>query len=141
MDCNSTKPSPFLWFKDDMHDAVTMYTSIFKDGKIDETDGPLSPSSRSVTFHLAGLKFYALSGRPGACPTFSPAVSFFVSCSSEDEINNLWAKLSDGGMAFMPIDNYGFSQRFVHHANLLSWKGFPPAIPSKMVGNGPKNLN
>jgi predicted 3-demethylubiquinone-9 3-methyltransferase (glyoxalase superfamily) len=64
----------------------------------------------TATFQLAGLEFMALNGGPEF--TFSPAISFFVSCLNRQEVDALWQKLTDGGMVFMELDRYPFSERF-----------------------------
>lgn len=56
--------------------------------------------------------------------SFTPAISIYVTCESEDEINNLYQKLSDGGQVMMPIDDYGFSKKFGWTADKfgVSWQ-------------------
>ncbi|MGE5365319.1 MAG: VOC family protein [Bacteroidota bacterium] len=95
------KISPCLWFDDNAEEAVNFYLSIFKDSSIDSTmyygdEGPGKKGSvMAITFRLFGQSFMALNGGPHY--TFSPAISFFVNCKSQSEINELWDKLSDGG--------------------------------------------
>jgi predicted 3-demethylubiquinone-9 3-methyltransferase (glyoxalase superfamily) len=83
------KITPFLWFDGRAEEAAKFYTSIFKDSKI------LSVSPMSATFELAGQKFYALNGGPQF--KFTEAISFFVSCATQKEIDYFWEKLSAGG--------------------------------------------
>ena len=83
------KITPFLWFDGQAEEAARFYTSIFKDSRIDS----LSPMS--ATFHLDGQKFIALNGGPQF--TFTEAISFFVDCRTQDEVDELWEKLSAGG--------------------------------------------
>ncbi|MBW7474731.1 VOC family protein [Paenibacillus oenotherae] len=90
------KITPFLWFNDQAEEAMNFYTSIFKDSMIESISrqgqgGPVM----SGTFELAGQKFMALNGGPHF--TFSPAVSFFVNCETQEEVDELWEKLSAGG--------------------------------------------
>jgi predicted 3-demethylubiquinone-9 3-methyltransferase (glyoxalase superfamily) len=80
---------PFLWFEDQAQEAADFYTSVFPDGKIEER------SEMSVTFSLRGVRFIAFNGGP--LYTFNSAISFFVDCETQDEIDDLWSKLSDGG--------------------------------------------
>ncbi|MEO5913664.1 MAG: VOC family protein [Luteolibacter sp.] len=81
--------TPFLWFDGRVEEAVTFYTSIFENSKV------LSVSPMSATFELAGQRFMALNGGPQF--HFNEAVSFFVSCETQDEIDYFWDKLSEGG--------------------------------------------
>jgi predicted 3-demethylubiquinone-9 3-methyltransferase (glyoxalase superfamily) len=83
------KITPFLWFDGQAEEAARFYTSIFKDSRIDS----LSPMS--ATFHLDGQKFIALNGGPQF--KFTEATSFFVDCRTQDEVDELWEKLSAGG--------------------------------------------
>jgi predicted 3-demethylubiquinone-9 3-methyltransferase (glyoxalase superfamily) len=81
--------TPFLWFDGKAAEAAKFYTAIFKDSKI------ISVSPMSATFELAGQKFMALNGGPQF--KFTEAISFFVSCDTQDEIDYYWGKLSAGG--------------------------------------------
>ncbi len=83
------KITPFLWFDGQAEEAARFYTSIFKDSRIDS----LSPMS--ATFHLDGQKFIALNGGPQF--KFTEAISFFIDCRTQDEVDELWEKLSAGG--------------------------------------------
>jgi predicted 3-demethylubiquinone-9 3-methyltransferase (glyoxalase superfamily) len=64
----------------------------------------------TVAFQIEGQEFVGLNGGPAF--NFTPAISFFISCESEGEIDELWGKLSDGGEHLMPLDNYPFSKKF-----------------------------
>lgn len=81
--------TPFLWFDGRAEEAARFYTSIFKHSTIERI------SEMSATFQLNGQRFMALNGGPQF--TFSPAISFFVGCNSQQEIDELWEKLSAGG--------------------------------------------
>ena len=83
------KITPFLWFDGKPGEAAKFYTSIFKNSKITST------SPMSATFELAGQKFMALNGGPMF--KFTEAISFFVSCETQTEIDYFWKKLSAGG--------------------------------------------
>jgi len=83
------KITPFLWFDGQAEQAARFYTSIFKGSKI------ISVSPMSAIFELAGLKFFALNGGPQF--KFTEAISFFVSCETQKEIDYFWEKLSAGG--------------------------------------------
>lgn len=83
------KITPFLWFDGRAEEAAKFYTSIFPNSKI------VSVSPMSATFELAGQKFFALNGGPQF--KFTEAISFFVSCETQQEIDYFWEKLSAGG--------------------------------------------
>jgi predicted 3-demethylubiquinone-9 3-methyltransferase (glyoxalase superfamily) len=95
------KITPFLWFDNAAEEAARFYTSVFKHAKLEDPDrspedeaGP-KEAVTSVTFELEGQQFIALNGGPHF--TFSPAISFFVRCEHQDEVDDLWEKLSAGG--------------------------------------------
>ena len=83
------KITPFLWFDGKAGEAAKFYTSIFKNSKI------TSVSPMSATFELAGQKFIALNGGPQF--KFTEAISFFVNCETQQEVDDLWEKLTAGG--------------------------------------------
>jgi predicted 3-demethylubiquinone-9 3-methyltransferase (glyoxalase superfamily) len=95
------KITPFLWFDHQAEEAANYYVSLFKNSKIENisyyVDGTPMPKGTvmSVSFQLDGQEFNALNGGPVF--TFSPAISFFVNCDSQEEVDRLWDKLSDGG--------------------------------------------
>jgi predicted 3-demethylubiquinone-9 3-methyltransferase (glyoxalase superfamily) len=95
------KITPFLWFNGQAEEAMNFYVSIFKNSKIVRItrSGEAGPGKKgtvmSGTFQLEGQDFYALNGGPQF--TFSPAISFFVSCETQKEIDDFWEKLSEGG--------------------------------------------
>jgi predicted 3-demethylubiquinone-9 3-methyltransferase (glyoxalase superfamily) len=95
------KITPFLWFDDKAEEAVNFYVSVFKNSKIVSLTryGEAGPRPKgtvmSVTFQLDGQDFFALNGGP--LFTFSPAISFFVNCETQQEVDELWEKLSEGG--------------------------------------------
>lgn len=83
------KITPFLWFDGQATEAAKFYTGIFKISKIEN----LSPMM--AAFQLDGVKFIALNGGPQF--KFTEAISFFVSCQTQKEIDYFWEKLSAGG--------------------------------------------
>ena len=83
------KITPFLWFDGQAAEAAKFYTGIFKNSKIEN----LSPMM--AAFQLDGVKFIALNGGPQF--KFTEAISFFVSCQTQKEIDYFWEKLSAGG--------------------------------------------
>jgi predicted 3-demethylubiquinone-9 3-methyltransferase (glyoxalase superfamily) len=112
------KITPFLWFDGKAEEAANFYAAIFKDSKIVSVtrSGPEGPAM-SVVFQLEGQEFYALNGGPHF--TFSPAISFFVSCETQPEVDALWDKLSAGGekqRCGWLKDKYGVSWQVVPKA-------------------------
>jgi predicted 3-demethylubiquinone-9 3-methyltransferase (glyoxalase superfamily) len=95
------KITPFLWFDDKAEEAANFYISIFKNSKIGRITryGEAGPGPKgtamSVTFQLEGQEFFALNGGPHY--KFTPAISLFVDCKSQEEVDELWEKLSAGG--------------------------------------------
>jgi predicted 3-demethylubiquinone-9 3-methyltransferase (glyoxalase superfamily) len=101
---NVQKITPFLWFNNNAEEAAKFYTSIFKNSKITDTihygksaadaSGRPKGTIMSVKFELEGQLFMALNGGPVF--NFSPAISFFVNCDSQEEVDELWKRLSEG---------------------------------------------
>lgn len=114
------KISPCLWFDNQAEEAAKFYTSLFKDSKIGniaryseagaQASGQKKDAVMTVEFQLAGYTMVALNGGP--IFKFSSAVSFFIWCDSESEINGLWEKLSHGGSALMEINKYPWAERY-----------------------------
>ena len=95
------KISPFLWFNDNAEEAMNFYVSIFKNSKIlgvarygDAGPGPKG-TLMAGTFQLEGQEFQALNGGPRYA--FTPAISLFVNCETQQEVDELWQKLVEGG--------------------------------------------
>lgn len=111
---------PNLWFNDQAEEAARLYTSLFKDSKIGkvsrygksgaEVSGKAEGSVLTVEFELAGYQMLALNGGP--LFQFTPAISFTVSCETEEEIDHLWNALSEGGSALMPLQEYPFAKKY-----------------------------
>ena len=115
------KITPFLWFDGKAEEAMNFYTSIFKNSKIGSIMryGEAGPGPKgtvmSATFELDGQEFIALNGGPQF--TFSPAISFFVTCETQQEVDELWEKLVAGGkpqQCGWLTDRYGLSWQIVH---------------------------
>ncbi|MBZ5616702.1 MAG: VOC family protein [Acidobacteriia bacterium] len=124
------KITPFLWFDGKAEEAANFYVSVFKNSKIGNVtrcgEGGPGPkgSVMSVTFHLDGQDFYALNGGP--LFSFTPAISFFVNCETQQEVDELWEKLSEGGKkerCGWLKDRYG-----------LSWQ-IIPSVLGKLLGD------
>jgi predicted 3-demethylubiquinone-9 3-methyltransferase (glyoxalase superfamily) len=102
---STQKITPHLWFEDNAEEAAKFYTSIFKNSRVidiahyeesaAEVSGRPKGTVMTVRFELEGQQFMALNGGP--IFKFSPAISFLVSCETQQEIDNLWEKLSEGG--------------------------------------------
>jgi len=98
----------FLWFDDKAEEAARFYVSIFKHSKI------LDVSPMVVTFVLEGVEFMALNGGPDF--TFTPAISLFVDCDGQAEVDALWTKLLEGGQESRCgwlADKYGLSWQII----------------------------
>ena len=88
------KITTFLWYNGKAEEAAEFYVSIFKNSKIVNVMGPKGQAV-SVTFELEGQQFHALNGGPQF--SFTPAISLFVSCETQAEVDDLWNKLLAGG--------------------------------------------
>lgn len=87
--------TPFLWFDGKAEEAARFYLSVFPDAEILDTMPGPNGTVLGVTFRLLGQRFTALNGGPQF--SFTPAVSFFVSCDTQEEIDRLWDNLVAGG--------------------------------------------
>jgi len=124
------KITPFLWFDGQAEEAMNFYISIFKNSKIINVSryGEAGPGPKgtvmSGTFQLEGQQFMALNGGPHF--TFTPAISLFVNCEAQEEVDELWKKLSAGGSeerCGWLKDKFG-----------LSWQIIPAAL-GKLLGD------
>jgi predicted 3-demethylubiquinone-9 3-methyltransferase (glyoxalase superfamily) len=95
------KITPFLWFDNQAEEAMNFYVSIFKNSRIVSMrrygEGGPGPKGQVMTgtFEIEGQQFYALNGGP--LFKFTEAISLFVSCETQEEVDDLWDKLSAGG--------------------------------------------
>ena len=132
------KISPCLWFDNQAEEAVNLYVSIFKNTKIGnithygeegaKVSGRPKGSVMTVTFELDGQEFMALNGGPHF--TFTEAVSFIINCESQEEIDELWESLSEGGeksQCGWLKDKYG-----------LSWQIVPTVLSEMMQSHDSK---
>ena len=111
---------PFLWFDNNAEEAMNFYVSVFKNSKItsltrfgDAGSGPKGTVMTGI-FQIEGQEFYALNGGPQF--KFTPAISLFVNCQSQQEIDELWEKLSEGGkkdQCGWLTDKFGLSWQIV----------------------------
>lgn len=131
------KIMPFLWFDGKAEEAMNFYVSVFKNSKTVSVTryGEAGPGPKgtvmSATFQLDGQDFFALNGGPQF--TFSPAISFFVNCGTQQEVDELWEKLSEGGekqRCGWLKDKYG-----------LSWQIVPSALGKMLQDKDPAKAN
>ncbi|MFZ0816367.1 MAG: VOC family protein [Candidatus Sulfotelmatobacter sp.] len=117
------KIRPFLWFDNNAEEAVKFYTSTFKNSKIGEIRryGDAGPGPKgsvmSATFQIEGQEFMALNGGPHF--KFTPAISFFVNCETQAEVDDLWEKLLAGGETMQCgwlKDKFGISWQIIPKA-------------------------
>ena len=127
------KITPFLWFDSQAEEAANFYVSIFKNAKIlniarygDAGPGPKG-SVMLATFQLEGQDFMALNGGP--IYSLSPAISLFVSCETQAEVDELWDKLTAGGSE---VQCGWLKDRFG-----LSWQIIPKALMELMQDKDP----
>jgi predicted 3-demethylubiquinone-9 3-methyltransferase (glyoxalase superfamily) len=109
------KITPFLWFDGKAEEAMNFYVSIFKNSKVVSVSRMGEGGQvTGATFQLDGQEFFALNGGP--LYTFSPAVSFLVNCETQEEVDELWEKLSEGGeesRCGWLKDKYGLSWQII----------------------------
>lgn len=119
------KITPFLWFDNQAEEAMNFYVSIFPNSRVLGVTPGSNGIAQSVTFELEGQEFMALNAGPQF--KFNEAISFFVDCKTQEEVDELWAKLTaDGGeesMCGWLKDKYG-----------LSWQIIPSAL-GELLGN------
>jgi predicted 3-demethylubiquinone-9 3-methyltransferase (glyoxalase superfamily) len=134
MSSSTPKITPFLWFDNNLEQALNFYASIFKNAKIgnisrfpEGSPGAEAGDVMTASFELEGQKFLALSGGPMF--KFTEAVSFFVNCDSQEEVDHYWNKLSEGGQESRCgwlKDKFG-----------LSWQIIPTALGELMGDKDP----
>lgn len=128
------KITPFLWFDDRIEEAVTLYTSVFKDAKILSTVPGPNGTVMAMTFELEGLEFMALNGGPQF--TFTEAVSFFVKCETQAEVDYFWTRLTENGGQESQCgwlkDRFGLSWQIIPNA-LMTYLGNPDAARAQRV--------
>lgn len=109
----------FLTFQENnAEEAMNFYIGLFDNSKIIEIsrhgkDGPAKEGTiMMAAFELNGKQFICSDSYVKHEWTFTPAISLYVECQSESELEKLFDKLSENGKVFMALDNYGFSQKF-----------------------------
>ena len=128
------KITPFLWFDHEAEEAMNFYTSIFKNSKKGRVtrygDGGPAPKGTVMTAHfeIEGQPFIALNGGPHY--KLNPAVSFLVDCKTQEEVDHLWSKLSDGGQTLQcgwVTDKFG-----------VTWQIIPSVLTELMNDKDPQ---
>ena len=128
------KITPFLWFDGKAEEAMNLYVSVFKNSKVVSVTryGEAGPGPKgtvmSATFQLEGQQFYALNGGPQY--KFTPAISLFVSCETQKEVDQLWDKLSANGHK----DRCGWLQDKYG----LSWQIIPSMLGKMLADKNPR---
>lgn len=133
------KINPFIWFNDCAEEAVNFYLSVFKDGRISRIarypdispepappSWPLPGSVMTVEFELFGQRYVALNGGP-VFP-LSPAISFVVNCTTQEEVDRCWGALTANGGT--PVPCGWLTDRFG-----LSWRIVPTVLPELLSGD------
>ncbi|HWP61777.1 MAG TPA: VOC family protein [Candidatus Paceibacterota bacterium] len=132
------KITPFMWFDKNAEEAITFYTSIFKDAKIVSIkrypEGPLEGPMKGMegkvltaVFELEGQRFMAIDGGPFFQP--SGAISFYIECETQEEVDHYWNALTAGGdpaaqQCGWLKDKFGFS-----------WQVVPKQLPEYLSDN------
>lgn len=113
------KITPFLWFDGQAEEAATFYTSVFKNSSITSLMPGPGGKAMGVSFELDGQHFIALNGGPMF--KFTEAISLFINCDTQEEIDYMWERLTSDGGAESRCgwlkDKYG-----------LSWQVVPPVL-------------
>jgi predicted 3-demethylubiquinone-9 3-methyltransferase (glyoxalase superfamily) len=131
------KITPFLWFDGKAEEAMNFYVSLFKNSKVVSITryGEAGPGPKgtvmTAAFQLNGQEFTALNGGPQF--TFSPAISFVVNCETQQEVDELWEKLSKGGekqVCGWLKDKYG-----------LSWQVVPTVLVEMLQDKDPEKAD
>lgn len=126
----TTKVTPFLMFQGEAEAAMNFYVSLFKDSRVDNIvrygagEAGVEGTVTRADFTLAGQPVICIDSPVKHAFTFTPAMSMFVDCADENEIDTLFVQLSSGGGVMMPPGNYGFSRKFAWLADRfgVSWQ-------------------
>ena len=112
------KFTTFLMFTGQAEEAMNLYTSLFKKSEIlnitryGANEAGAEGSVQHATFTLNGQEFMCIDSSVQHAFTFTPAISLYVRCESEKEIDSVFAKLSQDGQVLMPLGKYPFSEKF-----------------------------
>lgn len=125
-----TTATPFLMFEGRAQDAMNLYVTTFPHSEIEHVEryaqGEPGPEGtvKVAAFSLCGQRFMCSDSPAKHNFTFTPANSIFIDCDTAEELEQLFNLLSEDGQVLMPLDNYGFSQRFgwVNDRFGVSWQ-------------------
>ena len=112
------KITTFLMFNGRAEEAMNLYTSLFKQSEIlsvtryGANEAGAEGSVQHATFMLNGQEFMCIDSNAQHAFTFTPSISLYVRCDTEEEIDVVFAKLSQDGQIYMPLDRYSFSAKF-----------------------------
>jgi predicted 3-demethylubiquinone-9 3-methyltransferase (glyoxalase superfamily) len=112
------KVTTFLMFTGQAEAAMALYTSLFQQSEIlnltryGANEAGAEGSVQHATFTLNGQEFMCIDSSPVHAFTFTPSMSLYVRCATEEEIDSVFATLSQDGQILMPLDRYPFSQKF-----------------------------
>ncbi len=112
-----TTDTPFLMFQGQAQPAIDFYCASLPDARVLDMKRHPTPTPNGGTVMLArvaicGREFLFSDSPPVHAFTFTPSSSIFIDCDSADQLDRLFAALSDGGQVLMPVGDYGFSRRF-----------------------------
>ncbi len=124
------KITPFLMFAGQAEEAMHLYVSLFDGSEVLDirrygpNEAGVEGSVMHATFSLGGQRFMCIDSSVKHDFTFTPATSLYVTCHSEEEVDRLFRRLSEGGQVLMPLDAYPFSERFAWVADRygVSWQ-------------------
>lgn len=130
MTVSPQKITPFLMFSGQAEDAMNFYVSLFDQAEVLDirrygpNEAGAEGSVMHATFSLGGQQFMCIDSYVQHAFTFTPAISLFVTCQSEVEIDRLFTHLSESGQVFMPLESYPFSEKFAWIADRygVSWQ-------------------
>src|SRR6478609_3800881 len=91
----SNKITPFLWFDNNLTEAIELYTSVFKDAQVVQSNKMPDGKIMTATFILNGQEFYAMNAGPMF--KFNESISFMISCETQEEVDHYWNKLTANG--------------------------------------------
>ncbi len=130
-----SKITPFLWFDENLEEALRYYTSIFKNSKVTSVDKMPDGKYMVASFEIEGQKFQAINGGPMF--KFNEAISMFVDCKDQEEVDYLWSKLTSDGGAESQCgwlkDKYGLSWQIVPRALMEMMKDKDPAKSKRVM--------
>lgn len=129
------KTTTFFMFVGDQcgkaEEAINFYVSLFPNSEVKNIEkwkadepGGVEGLVKQASFTLAGKEYMASENQMDHKFSFTPAISIYVNCDSEEELDQLFGKLSDNGQVMIPLDNYGFSKKFGWTADKygVSWQ-------------------